>query len=68
VSGEQVSSAVCPPDAIFRSISARFIIREFDFNEEEIEKQREELQIADLSEKELWVRDGASCLTKSLKL
>ncbi|GAB1523898.1 Vacuolar ATP synthase subunit C [Rhizoctonia solani] len=32
----------------------KFIIREFDFNEEEIEKQREELQMADLSEKELW--------------
>ncbi|KAF8599277.1 ATPase V1 complex subunit C [Ceratobasidium sp. AG-I] len=32
----------------------KFIIREFDFNEEEIERQREELQMADLSEKELW--------------
>ncbi|CAE6391700.1 unnamed protein product [Rhizoctonia solani] len=32
----------------------KFIIREFDFNEEEIEKQREDLQTADLSEKELW--------------
>ncbi|KAB5593008.1 Vacuolar H+-ATPase V1 sector subunit C [Ceratobasidium theobromae] len=32
----------------------KYIIREFDFNEEEIEKQREELQMADLSEKELW--------------
>ncbi|QRW05757.1 V-type H+-transporting ATPase subunit C [Ceratobasidium sp. AG-Ba] len=32
----------------------KFIIRDFDFNEEEIEKQRQELQMADLSEKELW--------------
>ncbi|KAG8709586.1 Vacuolar ATP synthase subunit C [Ceratobasidium sp. 395] len=32
----------------------KYIIRDFDFNEEEIEKQREELQMADLSEKELW--------------
>ncbi|CAE7210190.1 unnamed protein product [Rhizoctonia solani] len=32
----------------------KYIIREFDFDEEEIERQREELQMADLSEKELW--------------
>ncbi|KAG9125450.1 Vacuolar ATP synthase subunit C [Ceratobasidium sp. 392] len=32
----------------------KYIIRDFDFDEEEIEKQREELQLADLSEKELW--------------
>ncbi|KAG8743407.1 Vacuolar ATP synthase subunit C [Ceratobasidium sp. 414] len=32
----------------------KYIIRDFDFNEEEIERQREELKMADLSERELW--------------
>lgn len=34
----------------------RFIVRDFVFSEELIEKQKEELSAADTTEKELWVR------------
>lgn len=33
----------------------RFIVREFDFSEEQIEQQKEQLVAADTTEKELWV-------------
>lgn len=39
---------------------ARFIVRDFVYSEEQIAKQEEELEIADSTEKELWVRT-ASC-------
>jgi hypothetical protein len=53
--GEQVCQGCLDYNLILNPYSLRYIIREYDFNEEEIEKQREELQMADLSEKELWV-------------
>jgi hypothetical protein len=34
----------------------RFIVREFEFSEEQVEKQKEELAAADTTEKELWVK------------
>lgn len=34
---------------------SRFMIREFTFSEEAIAKQRDELQVADTTERELWV-------------
>ena len=40
--------------------SPRFIVREFTFSEDAIERQREELQAADTTEKELWVRRNHS--------
>lgn len=35
--------------------SSRFIVRDFVYSEEQIHKQREELDSADTTEKELWV-------------
>lgn len=35
----------------------RFIVRDFAYSEEQIDKQREELEVADTTEKELWVRN-----------
>jgi V-type H+-transporting ATPase subunit C len=35
---------------------ARFIVRDFVYSEEQIAKQEEELEIAESTEKELWVR------------
>ena len=37
------------------TVVARFIVRDFVFSEDQIEKQREELAAADTTEKELWV-------------
>ncbi len=39
-------------------IYPRFLVRDFVYSEEEIEKQREELETADVTEKELWVRSS----------
>ena len=36
-------------------IPDRFIVRDFVYSEEQIAKQREELDMADTTEKELWV-------------
>ena len=36
-------------------VTSRYIVREFTFSEEAIDKQREELEAADTTEKELWV-------------
>ena len=35
----------------------RFIVRDFEFSEDLIEKQKEEIVAADSTEKELWVCD-----------
>lgn len=35
----------------------RFIVRDFVYSEEQIDRQREELELADTTEKELWVRN-----------
>jgi hypothetical protein len=43
----------------FHNTSTRFIVRDFTFSEEQIAKQEEELEIADATEKELWVRQIA---------
>lgn len=40
-------------------VPRRFIVREFTFSEEAIGKQREELETADTTEKELWVSGPA---------
>ena len=40
----------------------RFIVRDFVYSEDEIAKQREELEMADTTEKELWVRLRDRCL------
>jgi hypothetical protein len=45
-------------------VSDRFIVRDFVYSEDEIAKQREELEMADTTEKELWVRLRDSCLEK----
>ena len=37
----------------------RFIVRDFEFSEDLIEKQKEEIVAADSTEKELWVCDCA---------
>lgn len=36
--------------------SPRFIVREFVYNEEEIIKEHQDLEVARTTEKELWVR------------
>lgn len=33
----------------------RFVVRDFVYSEDQVEKQREELAAADTTEKELWV-------------
>lgn len=38
------------------SRASRFIVRDFAYSEDLVEKQREELAVADTTEKELWVR------------
>ena len=38
----------------------RFIVRDFVYSDEEIERARQELDTADMTEKELWVRFGTS--------
>jgi V-type H+-transporting ATPase subunit C len=40
----------------------RFIVRDFVFSEDQIEKQKEELAAADTTEKELWVRANQTLL------
>ena len=35
--------------------SIRFVLRDYSFDENALEKQRQELQTANVSEKELWV-------------
>jgi hypothetical protein len=40
---------------IFNLVPTRFIVRDFVFSEDELVKQREELETADTTEKELWV-------------
>ena len=40
---------------------SRFIVRDFVYSEEEIVKQRQELQMAATTEKELWVRSSIFC-------
>jgi len=42
---------------ITASFPRRYILRDFQFSADQIEKEREELQTADTAEKELWVRD-----------
>lgn len=41
--------------SFFVSTLGRFTIRDFIFSEEEIAKQRQELDTADVTERELWV-------------
>jgi len=53
MSREQVS-----PRQLYRWIlteSVRFVLRDYSFDENALEKQRQELQTANISEKELWV-------------
>ena len=40
----------------------RFIVRDFVFSEDQIEKQKEELAAADTTEKELWVCEKRAML------
>ncbi|KAF9036462.1 ATPase, V1 complex, subunit C [Hymenopellis radicata] len=41
-------------DFIQKCRESKFLVRDFVYSEEEIEKQREELETADMTEKELW--------------
>lgn len=41
----------------FTSFSRRYVLRDFQYSADLIEKEREELQTADTAEKELWVGD-----------
>ncbi|KAF8922321.1 hypothetical protein CPB85DRAFT_1372017 [Mucidula mucida] len=41
-------------DFIQKCRESKFLVRDFVYSEEEIEKQREELETADVTEKELW--------------
>ena len=42
---------------MFTLFPRRYILRDFQFSADQIEKEREELQTADTAEKELWVSD-----------
>jgi hypothetical protein len=60
VQGEQVrslQSEKCPCVLIIASFHRRYILRDFQFSADQIEKELEELQTADTAEKELWVGD-----------
>lgn len=46
----------CPIVHTSNKTPARFIVRDFVYSEEQIAKQEEELEVADATEKELWVR------------
>jgi len=57
VQGEQVrslQSEKCPCVLIIASFHRRYILRDFQFSADQIEKELEELQTADTAEKELW--------------
>ena len=41
---------------VYLFLSSRYIYREFVFSEEELAKQRAELEAVEITEKDLWVR------------
>ena len=40
---------------IILTTAQRYIVRDFQYSSDQIDKEREELQMADTAEKELWV-------------
>jgi hypothetical protein len=58
VQGEQVRKKICRlihPSLAFLTTLLRYVVRDFQYSSDQIEKEREELQTADTAEKELWV-------------
>lgn len=39
----------------FLTTSLRYVVRDFQYSSDQVDKEREELQTADTAEKELWV-------------
>ena len=56
--GRTSTRKICRPVHIlmaFLTTLLRYIVRDFQYSSEQIEKEREELHTADTAEKELWV-------------
>jgi len=43
-------------------MASRYIVRDFHYSEDQLSKEREELKLADITEKELWVRQHLDSL------
>ncbi len=43
------------PSLAFLTTLLRYVVRDFQYSSDQIEREREELQTADTAEKELWV-------------